>query len=75
VIGKLFGTNDSDRQRTELIVLITPRVIRDRNDASTVTRDLIRRYEGVLDSLGPRKKTRSLDAGAQPKKATTGAGG
>jgi general secretion pathway protein D len=78
VIGKLFGTTDSDRQRTELIVLITPRVIRDRNDATTVTRDLIRRYEGVLDSLGPRKgpeKTGSTDAGAPPKKATTGAGG
>jgi general secretion pathway protein D len=78
VIGKLFGTTDSDRQRTELIVLITPRVIRDRNDATTVTRDLIRRYEGVLDSLGPRKgpeKTGSTDAGAPPKNATTGAGG
>ncbi|MDE0809108.1 MAG: hypothetical protein OSB69_07225, partial [Alphaproteobacteria bacterium] len=60
------------------IVLITPRVIRDRNDATTVTRDLIHRYEGVLDSLGPRKgpeKTRSTDSGAPPKKTATGAGG
>ena len=53
IIGKLFGTTDSDRQRTELIVLITPRVIRDRVDAKNVTRDLLRRYEGVLESLGP----------------------
>jgi general secretion pathway protein D len=53
VIGKLFGTTDSERQRTELIVLITPRVIRGRDDAKNVTRDLLRRYEGVLDSLGP----------------------
>jgi general secretion pathway protein D len=59
VIGKLFGTTDSDRQRTELIVLITPRVIRDRADAKTVTRDLLRRYEGVLDSLGPRPKDKT----------------
>jgi general secretion pathway protein D len=52
VIGKLFGTTDSDRRRTELIVLITPRVIRDQDDAKDVTRDLLRRYEGVLESVG-----------------------
>lgn len=56
VIGKLFGTTDSDRQRTELIVLITPRVIRDQDDAKDVTRDLLRRYEGVLESVGREPK-------------------
>jgi general secretion pathway protein D len=61
VIGKLFGITDSDRQRTELIVLITPRVIRGNADAKAVTRDLLRRYEGVLDSLGPRPKTEAVD--------------
>lgn len=61
VIGTLFGITDSDRQRTELIVLITPRVIRGHGDAKAVTRDLLRRYEGVLDSLGPRPKTEAPD--------------
>ena len=78
VIGKLFGTTDSDRQRTELIVLITPRVIRDRADAKTVTRDLLRRYEGVLDTLGPRPsvdESGSTNEEKPAKKATVGAGG
>lgn len=61
VIGKLFGTTDSDRRRTELIVLITPRVIRDQDDAKGVTRDLLRRYEGVLDSLGPRAGSAKIE--------------
>ena len=78
VIGKLFGTTDSDRQRTELIVLITPRVIHDRIDAKSVTRDLLRRYEGVLNSLGPRpsgKASGSSSNGQPAKKAVTGTGG
>ncbi|MDA0342504.1 MAG: type II secretion system secretin GspD [Proteobacteria bacterium] len=62
VIGSLFGNTNSDRQRTELIVLITPRVIRDQVDAQNITRDLLRRYEGVLDSLGPRPNSPSSGA-------------
>jgi general secretion pathway protein D len=74
VIGKLFGTTDSDRQRTELIVLITPRVIRDKDDARGVTRDLLRRYQGVLDSLGPRPDDKA-PAPPADKPAATGTGG
>jgi len=57
VLGKLFGSTDSTRQRTELIVLISPRVVRGAGDARTVTRDLLQRYQGVLDSVAPKPDT------------------
>ena len=55
VVGKLFGSTNSDRRRTELIVLISPRVVRDRAEARSITRDMLKRYEGLLDSLRPSK--------------------
>jgi general secretion pathway protein D len=49
VLGNLFKTTSDSVRRTELIVLLTPRVIRDRMDARTVTDDLRKR----LRALGP----------------------
>ena len=40
VLGSLFGTQNNTRQRTELLVLITPRVIHDQRDARALTEDL-----------------------------------
>ena len=40
IIGSLFGTQDNARNRTELLVLITPRVIHDQRDARALTEDL-----------------------------------
>lgn len=40
VLGSLFGSQDNRRQRTELLVLITPRVIHDQRDARALTEDL-----------------------------------
>ncbi len=36
VLGRLFGTTDKNRDRQELIVLITPTVIRGGEDAKNV---------------------------------------
>ena len=40
VLGFLFGTHSNDFTRTELIVLITPHVIRSSDDARAITEEL-----------------------------------
>jgi general secretion pathway protein D len=40
VLGVLAGTQTNTRQRTELLVLLTPHVIRDQADARALTQDL-----------------------------------
>lgn len=49
VLGHLFGTTDHKKTRTELIVLITPHIIRDPEDARRVTDE----YETQFESLRP----------------------
>lgn len=40
LIGSLFGAKTDEQERTELLVLITPRVVRNRHEAREVTREL-----------------------------------
>ena len=40
LLGALAGTQNNTRQRTELLVLLTPHVIRDQSDARALTEDL-----------------------------------
>jgi len=40
VLGSLFSNQQNNRQRTELLVLITPRVVHDQRDAHALTEDL-----------------------------------
>jgi len=47
VVGHLFGVTSDDSDRTELLILITPRAISNRNEAQTVTDELRRRMSGV----------------------------
>ncbi len=49
LIGNLFGSTNKTRNRTELIVLITPRVINNSDEA----RDMTREYESKFESLAP----------------------
>jgi general secretion pathway protein D len=49
ILGNLFKTTTNTTRRTELLVLITPRVVRDRTEAREVTEELRRR----LGALGP----------------------
>lgn len=49
VLGRLFGSTSRSRNRTELIVLITPRVIRGGQDARQITDD----YQSKFESLAP----------------------
>ncbi len=48
VLGPLFRSTTSRKRRTELIILITPFVVRDRDEARSVTEDFRRRVENVL---------------------------
>ena len=49
ILGHLFGGTDHTRTRDELIVLITPRVIRGAEDAKQITDD----YQNKFESLAP----------------------
>ena len=40
VLGTLFSNQTNNRTRTELLVLITPHVVRDQRDARALTDDL-----------------------------------
>ncbi|MEO8811025.1 MAG: type II secretion system secretin GspD, partial [Rhodanobacter sp.] len=52
IVGRLFGTTNRNRDRTELIVLITPRIIRNSEDAKRVTDD----YQEKFESLAPLRR-------------------
>ncbi|MHB1059424.1 MAG: type II secretion system secretin GspD [Rhodanobacter sp.] len=49
VLGRLFGSTNRSRNRSELIVLITPRVIRGGEDAKQITDE----YQNKFESLAP----------------------
>jgi general secretion pathway protein D len=40
VVGSLFGTQNNTRMRTELLILITPHVLQDQQDARALTEDM-----------------------------------
>jgi len=61
VLGRLFGNTSRSRNRTELIVLITPRVISGSEDARQITED----YQNKFESLAP-LRTSADHAGTAP---------
>jgi general secretion pathway protein D len=59
VLGRLFGSTTRNRDRTELIVLITPRVISNGDEAKQVTDEYQRKFE----SLRPYRAEAKLGSG------------
>jgi len=57
LVGALFGTKEDKVEKTELLVLITPRVVRDQKQAREITEELRSR----IDAFKP-KATKSKDA-------------
>lgn len=55
VVGALFGRHKDTTERTELLVILTPRVLRSDEDARAVSRELRDRMQGLLqgDALLP----------------------
>ncbi len=49
LIGPLFGNTTKKNRKTELVVLITPRVIKSRQDARLVTNEFKRKLSGIYD--------------------------
>ena len=61
VLGSLFGSTSKTRQRTELIVLITPRVITSSDEAQQMTQE----YEQKFESLAPLRARNAVPASGQ----------
>ncbi len=59
VLGKLFGQTTSNNRRVELIVLITPKVVRDQRDAQEITDEFRRRLKNLQPPTATPTKTRS----------------
>jgi len=51
VLGQLFRNKSDQKRRTELIILITPYVVRDRQEARSVTHEFRSRVDKVLREL------------------------
>lgn len=47
ILGNLFKTTSDSKRRTELLILLTPRVVRDSNDARMATNELRKRLRAV----------------------------
>ena len=62
VLGRLCGTTSRTRNRTELIVLITPKVIRGSEDAKQVTDD----YQSKFESLEPLRASNTHTSSTSP---------
>lgn len=45
LLGELFGSRDDNRDRTELVVFITPHVLRDEEQTDRLTRELMERMQ------------------------------
>ncbi|CAN7224074.1 type II secretion system secretin GspD [Acidovorax sp. LjRoot129] len=64
LLGKLFSTNTANGGRTELLVVITPRVVRTDIDIREVSEDLRDRLKGLkgIDNLGLGTKATPLQS-------------
>ena len=67
VIGSLFGSDDHNTTRTELIVLITPHVIRTGDETEDAMDELSREFKG-LRRLVPQWEERGRDRTQKPSK-------
>lgn len=68
ILGALAGNQNNTRQRTELLVLITPHVVHDQRDARELTedmRDQLINAAAVPDELNGLRPTGSSDPGAR----------
>jgi general secretion pathway protein D len=52
ILGALFGSHQTNSDRTELLIVITPRVVRSDEDARAVSRELRERMRGITFSSG-----------------------
>jgi len=59
LIGPLFGSTTRNKVKTELVVLITPRVVISRQSAREITNEFQRKLTGIYDKPEKDRKTES----------------
>jgi general secretion pathway protein D len=66
ILGKLFGSTIKGRQRTELIVLITPQVVNNSDEAREVTEEYKRQFQSLAPLRAQMRKTPPKTEEPQP---------
>ncbi|WP_249352153.1 MULTISPECIES: type II secretion system secretin GspD [unclassified Rudaea] len=66
VLGNLFKSSQNSRTRTEIIVLITPRVIYNTEDAQTITQEYQDKFESLAPIRAKMKAKKAQSEGAVP---------
>ncbi len=66
LIGWLFGASKKVNERTELLVLITPKVIRNQKDASVITDEFKRRMKSLQPEENGEAEEKVEEGGAAP---------
>ncbi len=61
IIGRFFGTTRDEIDRTELIMMITPNVIRNRDEARSVTTDFKNKLSTLRNELEKMQRDRARD--------------
>lgn len=51
ILGYLFGYTANTNTRTELVILLTPRVVKDQQDAKDATNEYLNRLKGVKEQV------------------------
>ncbi len=69
VIGRAFRVDTDNVRRTELIVLLTPHVVRDRQESRTATEAFKQRLEGLRRDLERREREKPDYGGPKPSAA------
>jgi len=73
VLGRLFRVESEAVDRTELLILITPHVIRDRDEARSITEEFesrIQSLKGMLDRVERQKSSTQIPATSAPTPET-----
>ncbi len=66
-VGALFGVKENSVEKTELLVLITPRVVRNQEEARAITRELRNRIGAFAPKDSAETAPKSGDTGAADK--------
>lgn len=66
VVGGLFGQQNRRSERSEVVLLITPRVVRSAQDTRTLTDDYLQRFQGMAPLRAPGAATPTPAAETPP---------
>jgi type II secretory pathway component GspD/PulD (secretin) len=75
LLGYLFGGTTQTEDRTELIILLTPYVVRSQNEAGVITEGYLRRLKGVHSEMDIKKSQIILEKDKKEEGAAKPAGG